>query len=114
MLKLDSFPAITPPPVNINQPTILVVDDSLIDRRLAGRLLEKEGEWQVSYAADGAQALEVMNRAHVLVPTIGQLGGRGIHERAEAPEQQQREISARARHARRIRPSTKDSLAVYY
>jgi hypothetical protein len=43
-----------------------------------------------------------MNRTHVLVATIGQLGGRGIHERAEASEQQQREISARARHARRI------------
>jgi pimeloyl-ACP methyl ester carboxylesterase len=43
-----------------------------------------------------------MNRAHVLVATIGQLGGRGIHERAEATEQQQREIGARARHARRI------------
>jgi hypothetical protein len=43
-----------------------------------------------------------MNGTHVLVATVGQLGGRGIHERAEAPEQQQREISARARHARRI------------
>ena len=63
MLKLDSFPAITPPPQTYNQPTILVVDDSLVDRRLAGRLLEKEGEWQVAYAADGAQALEVMSRS---------------------------------------------------
>jgi CheY-like chemotaxis protein/anti-sigma regulatory factor (Ser/Thr protein kinase) len=61
MLKLDSFPAITPPPQTFNQPTILVVDDSLVDRRLAGRLLEKEG-WQVSYAADGAQALDSMSR----------------------------------------------------
>src|SRR5580698_6254033 len=65
MLKLDSFPAITPPPQaqNFNRPTILVVDDSLVDRRLAGRLLEKEGEWQVSYAADGAQALDAMSRS---------------------------------------------------
>jgi CheY-like chemotaxis protein len=39
------------------------VDDSLIDRRLAGRLLEKEGEWQVVYAGDGAQALELMARS---------------------------------------------------
>jgi CheY-like chemotaxis protein len=63
MLKLDSFPVITPPPLNINRPTILVVDDSLIDRRLAGRLLEKEGEWQVAYAVDGSQALDAMNRS---------------------------------------------------
>jgi CheY-like chemotaxis protein len=62
MLKLDSFPVITPPPQSYNRPTILVVDDSLVDRRLAGRLLEKEGEWQVSYAADGAQALDLLNR----------------------------------------------------
>src|ERR1700677_3593300 len=32
-----------------------------------------------------------MNRTHVLVAAIGQLGGRGIHERAEAPEQHQRQ-----------------------
>jgi CheY-like chemotaxis protein len=62
MLKLDSSPVITPPPQAFNQPTILIVDDSLVDRRLAGRLLEKESEWQVSYAANGAQALELMSR----------------------------------------------------
>ena len=62
MLKLDSFPTVTPPPQTTNQPTILIVDDSLIDRRLAGRLLEKEGEWQMVYAGDGAQALEIMSR----------------------------------------------------
>src|SRR4051794_25856759 len=55
-----------------------------------------------------------MNGTHVLVAAIGQLGGRGVHEGEEASEQQQREIGARARHGRRIWPSTKDSRAVYY
>src|SRR5580704_11373626 len=63
MLKLDSFPNVTPPPQSPNRPTILIVDDSLIDRRLAGRLLEKEGEWQMVYAGDGAQALDLMARS---------------------------------------------------
>lgn len=36
---------------------ILVVDDSAIDRRLAGRLLEKEQEFSVRYAEDGVSAL---------------------------------------------------------
>ena len=34
-------------------PTILVVDDSLTDRRLAGGLLEKNPNWTVIYASDG-------------------------------------------------------------
>lgn len=38
-------------------PTILVVDDSLTDRRLAGGLLEKTGQWGVIYAEDGKDAL---------------------------------------------------------
>jgi len=36
---------------------ILVVDDSAIDRKLAGGLLEKHPAWSVSYAADGQEAL---------------------------------------------------------
>lgn len=38
--------------------TILVVDDSALDRRLAGGLLEKEPDCQVFYAEDGNQALK--------------------------------------------------------
>lgn len=38
--------------------TILVVDDSAIDRRVAGGLLEKEPNCQVLYAEDGYQALK--------------------------------------------------------
>ncbi len=38
-------------------PTILVVDDSATDRRLAGGLLEKHDDLNVVYAADGSEAL---------------------------------------------------------
>jgi CheY-like chemotaxis protein/anti-sigma regulatory factor (Ser/Thr protein kinase) len=37
---------------------VLVVDDSAIDRRLVGGLLGKGSDWQIQYAADGAEALE--------------------------------------------------------
>lgn len=40
--------------------TILVVDDSAMDRRLAGGLLEKEADCQVVYASDGAEALQAV------------------------------------------------------
>ena len=43
-------------------PIILVVDDSAIDRRVAGRVLEKAG-YLVAYAADGALALEQIDIA---------------------------------------------------
>jgi DNA-binding NarL/FixJ family response regulator/anti-sigma regulatory factor (Ser/Thr protein kinase) len=36
---------------------ILVVDDSPIDRRLAGRLLVKESDWVIDEAGDGKEAL---------------------------------------------------------
>ncbi|HVR29175.1 MAG TPA: response regulator, partial [Thermoanaerobaculia bacterium] len=35
----------------------LVVDDSKVDRLMIGGLLEKDGEIEVSYASDGAEAL---------------------------------------------------------
>lgn len=38
-------------------PTILVVDDSAVDRRLVGRLLEQDGDLEVEYAAHGGEAL---------------------------------------------------------
>lgn len=37
---------------------ILVVDDSAVDRKLAGGLLSKNPDWQVYYAHDGAEALQ--------------------------------------------------------
>ncbi|MGD9853448.1 MAG: response regulator [Planctomycetaceae bacterium] len=39
--------------------TVLVVDDSAKDRRIAGGLLEKNLGWEVTYAVDGKQALEL-------------------------------------------------------
>ena len=42
--------------------TVLVVDDSAVDRRLAGGLLEKQFECAVEYAADGKEALVQMAR----------------------------------------------------
>ena len=44
-------------------PTILVVDDSAVDRLVARRLLEKHGPWKVVQAADGAEALEAITRS---------------------------------------------------
>jgi len=38
--------------------TILVVDDSAMDRKIAGGLLQKRSGWGVVYANDGLQALE--------------------------------------------------------
>ena len=37
--------------------TVLVVDDSVMDRRRAGALIERGDGWQVTYAEDGPQAL---------------------------------------------------------
>lgn len=42
--------------------SILVVDDSAVDRLVARRLLEKQG-WTVTQAGDGADALEAVERA---------------------------------------------------
>jgi CheY-like chemotaxis protein len=42
-------------------PTVLVVDDSPIDRRLAGGLLEKHFACEVQYAVDGKEALQQMS-----------------------------------------------------
>lgn len=36
---------------------ILVVDDSAVDRKLAGGLLQKHADWEVHYANDGSEAL---------------------------------------------------------
>jgi CheY-like chemotaxis protein/anti-sigma regulatory factor (Ser/Thr protein kinase) len=44
------------------QSTILVVDDSAVDRLVARRLLEKQA-WRVEQASDGADALEAVARS---------------------------------------------------
>lgn len=43
--------------------TVLVVDDSAVDRRLIGGLLEEETQWSVQFASDGIQALAAIERA---------------------------------------------------
>jgi CheY-like chemotaxis protein/anti-sigma regulatory factor (Ser/Thr protein kinase) len=39
---------------------VLVVDDSLVDRRLAGHLLEDHSDFHVEYASNGLEALELL------------------------------------------------------
>ena len=39
---------------------LLVVDDSGVDLRIAGSLLEKNPEWTVAYASSGNEAVEQM------------------------------------------------------
>ncbi|MEX0714149.1 MAG: response regulator [Pirellulales bacterium] len=41
-------------------PTVLIVDDSAVDRRLAGGLIEKNREMALRYAADGLEAMAGM------------------------------------------------------
>lgn len=43
-------------------PTILVVDDSAVDRRLVGGLLRDDAGLEIRYAADGAAALAAMEK----------------------------------------------------
>ena len=44
-------------------PTVLVVDDSEVDRRIVGGLLEKHGGCVVNYAPDGKAALAQIESA---------------------------------------------------
>src|SRR5437763_7369814 len=45
--------------------TVLVVDDSPVDRRLAGGLIERQRRWRVLYAAHGLEALDLLERGPV-------------------------------------------------
>lgn len=40
--------------------TVLVVDDSAVDRKLVGGLLERQSDWTVNFARNGKEALEVL------------------------------------------------------
>jgi CheY-like chemotaxis protein len=44
-------------------PTILVVDDTAVDRFLAGSLLEEVPGWHAVYAGDGREALAYLKNA---------------------------------------------------
>lgn len=43
-------------------PTILIVDDSAVDRKLVGGLLSKEDDIQVTFACNGSEAIDLMQR----------------------------------------------------
>lgn len=56
--------------------TVLVVDDSPIDRQLVGGLLRQETDWVVEFAEDGAAAIDcIRQRAPDLVITDMQMPG---------------------------------------
>lgn len=42
--------------------SVLVVDDSAMDRHLAGAIVQKMGGWQATFAANGVEALESLHR----------------------------------------------------
>jgi CheY-like chemotaxis protein/anti-sigma regulatory factor (Ser/Thr protein kinase) len=47
---------------DVGVPTVLIVDDYLIDRRRAGAVVEKVPGLRAAYAGDGAEALETIDR----------------------------------------------------
>ena len=42
--------------------TVLVVDDSVIDRHLAGAIIQKQEGWTANFAGNGVEALEVLTK----------------------------------------------------
>jgi CheY-like chemotaxis protein len=42
--------------------SVLVVDDSAMDRHLAGSIIQKMGDWQASFAGNGVEALAMMQQ----------------------------------------------------
>ena len=66
--------------------TVLIVDDSAVDRRLVSGILEKVPGLKLDTACDGAEALEKIQRAlpDIVVTDIPQhLRGRTIEEGEE-------------------------------
>lgn len=58
--------------------SILVVDDSSVDRRFVGGLLQRSGNFEVEFAEDGQQALEKLSAMRPdIVLTDMQMPGRG-------------------------------------
>ena len=58
--------------------SILVVDDSSVDRRFVGGLLERSGNFEVTFAEDGQQALDKLKDMRPdIVLTDMQMPGRG-------------------------------------
>ena len=45
--------------MEISEQTILIADDSAVDRLVARRLIEKHGLWRVAQVSDGAEAARI-------------------------------------------------------
>lgn len=59
-------------------PSVLIVDDSEVDRRLAGGLLTKSGRFEVQFAGDGSEALASLHKSRPsVVLTDLHMPGRG-------------------------------------
>ena len=54
-------PSIHSPMDETRERTVLVVDDNPMDRRLAGRMIERGLGWRVAYASNGREALACLN-----------------------------------------------------
>jgi CheY-like chemotaxis protein/anti-sigma regulatory factor (Ser/Thr protein kinase) len=50
-------PATTPASAAPDAPVILVADDSLLEQRYVGRILEQHGSWRIQFARNGEEAL---------------------------------------------------------
>ena len=55
----DPEPATSEPPVAV---TVPVVDDSPMDRHVAGAIVQKLPGWKVAFAANGVEALAAVDR----------------------------------------------------
>src|SRR5262249_3592266 len=44
--------------------TVLVVDDSAMDRHLAGAIVQKMPGWQATFAGDGSEAVPMLDKHH--------------------------------------------------
>ncbi len=51
---------VIPPSGVYESPLILVADDSLLEQRYVGRILEQHGGWRVIFARNGVEALELI------------------------------------------------------
>src|SRR5436190_935032 len=45
--------------------TVLVVDDSAMDRHLAGAIIQKMGAWQAVFAGNGIEALQMLEKQKI-------------------------------------------------
>src|SRR6476660_4678413 len=69
-------------------PTVLVVDDAAVDRKLVGGLLAKGQDLRVEFAASGEEALERLkaDRPAIIVTDLVMLGMSGLDLVAQVAE----------------------------